>query len=147
MEVSVVTERAPAQRVLLRAENCRIKGSDIIENLKLDDKFCMAFETELTWRESAPAAAGQQGAAMGGMIKPNVSGAPGPIGVPMTGELNATLKLDVWSEVIPPFNLLPREVLVSTARGRDGARDDAHGAKCHAMHAKEKECANAAAST
>ena len=27
------------------------------------------------------------------------------------GQIMARLKMDVWSEVIPPFNMMPREVL------------------------------------
>jgi hypothetical protein len=36
-----------------QAENCRIRGSDLIENMKLDQKFCMRFTTELTWLTAA----------------------------------------------------------------------------------------------
>ena len=30
------------------------------------------------------------------------------------GEIRAKSKVDVWSEVIPPFNLMPRDVLIAT---------------------------------
>jgi hypothetical protein len=32
-----------------QAENCRIRGSELIENMRLDQKFCLRFVTELTW--------------------------------------------------------------------------------------------------
>lgn len=33
----------------LQATNCRISGSDLIENLHLDQRFCLAFKVTLTW--------------------------------------------------------------------------------------------------
>lgn len=32
-----------------KAENCRIRGSELIENMRLDEKFCLKFVTDLTW--------------------------------------------------------------------------------------------------
>lgn len=34
----------------LQAKNCRLSGSQFIENMHLDQKFCLAFTTALTWR-------------------------------------------------------------------------------------------------
>ena len=33
----------------LQATNCRISGSDLIQNLHLDQRFCLAFKVTLTW--------------------------------------------------------------------------------------------------
>ena len=33
----------------LQATNCRISGSELIENLHLDQRFCLAFKVTLTW--------------------------------------------------------------------------------------------------
>ncbi|KAG2453854.1 hypothetical protein HYH02_002061 [Chlamydomonas schloesseri] len=86
-------------RVVLQADNCRISGSDLVENLALDQRFAMRFVTELTWSTSG----GGEGA--------------GAAAVAPTGEIRAASKLDVWSEVVPPFHLLPREVLVGSCNG------------------------------
>lgn len=112
VEVSVVTSAAASSglpRVVLQAENCRISGSDAVEALKLDQRFCMRFQTELTWKEAATAAAGSsvahtQGAGNGGAAQP----------MQQQGEIRADSRLDVWSEVVSPFHLLPRDVLVAT---------------------------------
>ena len=45
-----------------QATNCRIHGSDLVQRLKLDQRFCVQFQTHLTWQAS-PAA--QQQAANG----------------------------------------------------------------------------------
>lgn len=82
-----VTVQQVANRVVLQAENARIYGSDSIETLRLDERFCMKFMTELSWQ-------------------------PGHGGEP--GSITGNAQLDVWSEVIPPFHLMPREVLVAT---------------------------------
>ena len=33
----------------VQATNCRISGSDLIENLHLDQRFCLSFKVTLTW--------------------------------------------------------------------------------------------------
>jgi len=73
------------QRIILQAERCRIKGSEHVENMKLDSRFALQFVTELTWQSDGT-----------------------------NGSIDAKLESKVWCEVIPPFNLMPREVLVSS---------------------------------
>ena len=41
-------------RVVLEAQNCRIRGSDLIESLKLDTRFVLRFVTELSWSSTSP---------------------------------------------------------------------------------------------
>lgn len=103
-------------RVLLRAENCRITGSDAVESLRLDQRFAMRFVTELTWRSTAPTTSngngngnGHAGSGSGGAVQQQQQQAQ--------GEIRADSRLDVWSEVVQPFHLLPREVLVATCNG------------------------------
>ncbi|KAG2501544.1 hypothetical protein HYH03_000051 [Edaphochlamys debaryana] len=98
VEVSVVTELGSEglpPRVVLQAENCRLSGSEALEALKLDQRFAVHFGTEITWSPII-----------------DTTGLPG-----QTGEIRATSAIDVWSEVIPPFHLLPRDVLVGTCNG------------------------------
>ena len=41
-------------------QGCRIRGSEIIENMQLDQKFALNFVTELSWKSSVPANGGWQ---------------------------------------------------------------------------------------
>jgi len=43
----------------VQAKNCRLSGSPLIENLHLDQRFCLSFVTTLTW--SSAATSGQNG--------------------------------------------------------------------------------------
>jgi len=87
-EVEIVTtSSASPPKVVLQAENCRIRGSEGIESWKLDQRFCLSFVTELTWSSEQ-----------------RLEG-PGP------GQITGNAKLEVFSEVIPPFNLMPRSML------------------------------------
>lgn len=90
--------------VIIQATNCRISGSDLVENLHLDERFCLSFKVTLTW-DSA-----QNGAQNGN--KPSNAQAPQQYGM---GHIQGDVKLDVWSEVIQPFNLMPRFVLEGTS--------------------------------
>eukprot|EP00195_Chlamydomonas_chlamydogama_P016167 CAMPEP_0202894648 /NCGR_PEP_ID=MMETSP1392-20130828/4006_1 /ASSEMBLY_ACC=CAM_ASM_000868 /TAXON_ID=225041 /ORGANISM="Chlamydomonas chlamydogama, Strain SAG 11-48b" /LENGTH=274 /DNA_ID=CAMNT_0049579399 /DNA_START=174 /DNA_END=998 /DNA_ORIENTATION=+ len=102
VEINVVSQAEPP-RVVLQAENCRIRGSDLIENMRLDQKFCLRFTTELTWRSSK---------ALPGDSVSSMSSYEGDM--MGQGEIVGNAQLDVWSEVIPPFNLMPRELLQSS---------------------------------
>jgi hypothetical protein len=39
---------------MLQASECRLRGSDLVERLRLDEKFCIAFTTRLTWTPAPP---------------------------------------------------------------------------------------------
>jgi len=43
----------------VQAKNCRLSGSPLIENLHLDQRFCLSFVTTLTW--SSAGTSGQNG--------------------------------------------------------------------------------------
>lgn len=108
VEISVSTIGG---KVVLQAENCRIRGSELIENLRLDERFCMRFSTELTWQESRAAPHAPHAPHAAASVASNGSGAPAG----SSGTIRGEAQLQVWCEVIPPFNLMPREVLVSTS--------------------------------
>ena len=58
-----------AVRLLRQATNCRITGSDLVQRLKLDERFCVLFTTHLTWAAavaSQAAAASSNGHEAGG---------------------------------------------------------------------------------
>jgi len=80
----VVEQTVNPPRVLLVAEKCRLRGSSQVEGLKLDRRFSMKMVTDMRWTSGGP-------------------GGPGAI--------TASAQLDVWCEVVPPFNLMPREFL------------------------------------
>eukprot|EP00798_Chlamydomonas_sp_ICE-L_P002146 gene2146-18195_t len=97
VRISVVTETNPP-RVFLQANDYSLKGSEGIEAMRLNEKFAMNFATELTWK-SPQTAFGSN---------PNGSARATQ---PQDGEIIANATLDVWAEVVPPFNFMPREVL------------------------------------
>ncbi|KXZ55593.1 hypothetical protein GPECTOR_2g1143 [Gonium pectorale] len=119
VEVSVTAHPASyggsSPRVVLQAENCRISGSEAVESLRLDQRFALRFTTELTWStgpaDATPAAGSGAAAAAAGQGPASVAEAA------QAGEIRASSQLDVWSEVVPPFHLLPREVLVGSCNG------------------------------
>lgn len=84
--VDIVVSSADTQnpRVLLTSESCHIIGSDLIQRMQLDKRFILNFSTELTWKTA-----------------PN-------------GQITGNLELEVATEVIPPFQVLPRSVLEGT---------------------------------
>jgi hypothetical protein len=104
VEISVNIQASPP-RVILKAENCRIRGSELIQNMQLDKRFCLKFRTELHWFTSS-----ENGSSSA--VRTNGSDLVDTSTVPVgTGEISANLNMNVWCEVIPPFNLMPREVL------------------------------------
>lgn len=139
VEVSVTFRRGPNPSVLLKAENARIRGSELIENLKLDQRFVLQFQTELTWSTDTSGGSGSSlssgnDSSLGGSLDgfgsssnsyavPVVSSAASssaavvpagklkPVG---KGVINGTARLDVWSEVVQPFNIMPRQALQGT---------------------------------
>ncbi|MEW5307847.1 MAG: hypothetical protein WDW38_011122 [Sanguina aurantia] len=95
VEVSVNIQGGPNPTVLLKAENCRIRGSELITSMRLDEKFVLKFQTQLTWATNTE--------------HPRDRGLDAP--PPGTGSISAASKLDVWSEVVRPFNSMPRGAL------------------------------------
>lgn len=108
-----VTVRNEPGKVVLEADNCRIRGAEAIEKLHLDERFCLKFVTELTWESPVPRSPGSLGdrGVVANLGTP-VAVAPGGQAAP--GVIVGNSTLDVWSEVIPPFHLMPRPLLEST---------------------------------
>lgn len=84
-----VTQPENPPRVNLKTETCEINGSKELKDLHLDGRFYMVFEAELQWENGTPANGGR-------------------------GKMIANSSIDVWCEVEPPFNLMPKEILEST---------------------------------
>jgi hypothetical protein len=117
VQVSVRTEGA---RVVLEADNCRIRGCEAVERLRLDERFCMRFVTQLTWRVDGAAPAGADagagasaGSRLAALLHLEGRQGKGQAALP-EGEICGDATLDVWSETLPPFNLMPRQMLESS---------------------------------
>jgi len=91
LEVTVNLKEAPGQapKVVMVAQNCKIKGSDWVEQWKLNERFDMMFRAELKWQGS-----------------PNSMGGD--------GRLLCKTGLEVYCEVVPQMGLLPRPTLEGT---------------------------------
>lgn len=92
--------------------SCR--GSESIEKLRIDQRFCMKFTTHLTWLDPAQKSDGtlteatcDEEAGMAAAAA-ELSGVLSTVG---QGQIQGDATLDVWCEVIPPFNLMPRSAL------------------------------------
>eukprot|EP00798_Chlamydomonas_sp_ICE-L_P009171 gene9171-16303_t len=99
-------EARPPEAAHATRSGYRLRSSDQIEKLRLNEKFTMKFHTELTWRSSQPptGAAAPQGHA------------PKVIRVGQ-GEITGNASLDVWSETFPPFSMMPKELVQYAAEG------------------------------
>ena len=95
-EIRVTTT---SNSVYLETTNCQLFGDSMIESL--NDKFCMTFDTRLTWDTPKGNGARVSDTVSNGGVMPITGG----------GAIQAEGDLNVWCEVIPPFNLLPRPVL------------------------------------
>lgn len=84
-----------------QALQCQLNGSDLVTNMNLNDRFEMRFRTVLTW--DSPSAGTASESAPPTALQPQQQRSP------ERGTIFADLDLDVWCEVIPPFNMLPRE--------------------------------------
>eukprot|EP00238_Polyblepharides_amylifera_P013987 CAMPEP_0196575774 /NCGR_PEP_ID=MMETSP1081-20130531/5184_1 /TAXON_ID=36882 /ORGANISM="Pyramimonas amylifera, Strain CCMP720" /LENGTH=232 /DNA_ID=CAMNT_0041894177 /DNA_START=239 /DNA_END=937 /DNA_ORIENTATION=- len=94
MKVVVIPPSDTVQKVQLIALDCAITGSDIIKSMNLDNRFAMRMETYLEYH---PAQGSEQ------------------------ARLETTANLDVWCEIIPPFNFMPKSALESATSGVVGA--------------------------
>lgn len=76
--------------VQLRTETCEIFGSEMLQDLKLDGGFVMNFDANLRWKSSnTPKSKYEAG----------------------QGQITADARFDVWCEIKPPFNLMPKDML------------------------------------
>lgn len=140
VEVTVTQEEGA---VVLKAEQCRIRGCATIERMRLDERFALTFTTQLTWQTSAPGADAASGSTSSAVTSSSPAaegqGQPaaaarqpqqtrlgglslGRLGLrhsaaapqPPAGQLQASAQVDVWCEVVQPFHLLPRAALESS---------------------------------
>ena len=99
-----VSEPSPYNpRVLLTSEACRLAGSELIHRMQLNDRFVLKFATELTWESSEESST----ESFGDMSLEN-SPFEGK------GSITGNLELEILTEVIRPFHLMPRSVLEGT---------------------------------
>eukprot|EP00884_Botryococcus_braunii_P019690 jgi/Botrbrau1/6404/Bobra.49_1s0021.1 len=118
-------------QVLISSTRCQIRGSDLVERLQLNKRFCMSFTNKLTWT-SAPVASTQGplvslGATSNGTEAAAASALPAAAPPSESGKLrpgskdasggaiHGDSKLEVWVEVLGPFRIFPREFLQATA--------------------------------
>ncbi|QDZ22380.1 DUF1997 domain-containing protein [Chloropicon primus] len=86
--MSVNVEDNPAV-VNIECEECLVKGSSFVEKMKINERLRIKVKTSLKEGRNLEA---------------------GPV-------LEAATELDVWCEVVPPFNLLPTAVLEKSCNG------------------------------
>lgn len=55
------------------------------------------------------------------------------------GQISGNVRLDVWSEVIPPFHLMPREVL-QVGQQQSAGRGSAGRQKCRQAGTAQAGC-------
>lgn len=84
----VATQLDNPARVVLTSENCTLHGSDWVRRVQLNNFFTVKFQTVLSWNSSR--AVFQKGD---------------------TASITGTVFLEVFTRVIPPFNLIPRPML------------------------------------
>jgi len=101
VDISVSSASSIDPRVLLTSESCHIVGSELIQKLHLDNRFILNFSTELTWKGAE-------------LSKESIPSASITTNKMPESQINANLELEVLTEVIPPFQLLPRSVLEGT---------------------------------
>ncbi|KAI3430696.1 hypothetical protein D9Q98_005285 [Chlorella vulgaris] len=86
--------------VVFESGDCRLNGSDLLNQLGLDKRFVLSFHTVLTWQPGAaatsPAAASNNGSTAN------------------QGTIFAKAEVSVLTEVIGPFKAIPRGMLVGT---------------------------------
>ena len=88
VNVRVDIEENPP-RVVLRANECRVAGSALVERLGISDKLGLEVETTMEWRV-------WEGDSAEGDVE---------------GGIEAWTRLEVWSDIVAPFSALPKRAL------------------------------------
>jgi hypothetical protein len=104
VDISVSSASSIDPRVLLKSESCHIVGSELIQKLQLNKRFILNFSTELTWKAAAAALPTTESISFTSITTKKLP----------ESQIHANLELEVLTEVIPPFHLLPRSVLEGT---------------------------------
>lgn len=125
-EVVVDVRQEGALDLIFESGEARLKGSELLQQLKLDERFVLYFHTKLTWH--SPAAHPGDGSGNGngsGSGNGNGNGngssklAAGAAG--QQGSISAEADVQVWSEVVGPFQAIPRGILQGTGNAVMGA--------------------------
>ena len=91
----------------------RLKGSELLQSLELDKRFVLYFHTALTWQPSGGGGGGGGSSSANGGHGSNGGGGNGGGAVAAAGQgsINAMADVQVWSEVVGPFRVIPRPML------------------------------------
>lgn len=103
--------------LIFESGECRLKGSDLLQRLGLDKRFVLGFHTVLTWQPNTAAAAAPDAgpATTAGAASSNGNGGGGVVVAGgSAGEISAEAEVQVWSEVVGPFKIIPRALLEAT---------------------------------
>ncbi|GBF87308.1 hypothetical protein Rsub_00019 [Raphidocelis subcapitata] len=115
-----VTVSTTPDAVVLRGARCRLRGSGAFASL--DEKFSMEFETSITWagcegQPAAPGAPAGSGRRAWRSLRSGIGqwaaggGGGGDSSGDGSGVMTGTTSVEVYCEVVPPFNLMPREAM------------------------------------
>jgi hypothetical protein len=131
-EVVVDVRQEGTLNLIFESGEARLKGSDLLQQLKLDERFVLYFHTKLTWH--SPAAGANSSSSSNGSGAPATNGRAGTngsggsnssngvaAGAPAQGSLSAQAEVQVWSEVVGPFQAIPRGILQGTGNAVMGA--------------------------
>ncbi|KAI7843187.1 hypothetical protein COHA_003170 [Chlorella ohadii] len=130
-EVVVDVRQDGPLNLIFESGEARLRGSELLQQLKLDERFVLYFHTKLTWHSPA-ASSGSSGsngngsgaAAINGCASGSVNGSSssgGGSGAPGQGSISAQAEVQVWSEVVGPFQAIPRGILQGTGNAVMGA--------------------------
>jgi hypothetical protein len=120
VEITVAfVEAGESSRVLLTAEHCRLEGSNWLRQLHLDQRFRLHWVTELTWKTAR--FVDNDVRDRGSKREQQSDEVLALQGGDTNASVTATLDLEVWTEVLPPFNVLPRQILLKAAEAALGA--------------------------
>ncbi|PSC67368.1 hypothetical protein C2E20_8943 [Micractinium conductrix] len=109
--------------VVFESGECRLKGSELLQSLELDKRFVLYFHTALTWQPSGGGGGGGGSSSANGGHGSNGGGGNGGGAVAAAGQgsINAMADVQVWSEVVGPFRVIPRPMLQATGNAVMGA--------------------------
>jgi len=99
-----VASNKAERTVRLSATSCEIRGSELIEKTRLNERFHMQMESEITWAVGDGAAA----AATEAEAEEAEEGLCAPENI---AAIYNKVSLNVWAEVVPPFSWMPRRPL------------------------------------
>ncbi|KAL4430382.1 hypothetical protein ABPG77_002188 [Micractinium sp. CCAP 211/92] len=105
--------------LVFEAQECRLKGSELLQRLGLDKRFVLHFRTAVSWqpRPSAGSRGHYGGGSRAAAAVAAAAAAPTPLsngGSVRQGQISAEAEVVVWTEVVGPFQAIPRPMLQAT---------------------------------